>query len=123
MKAALKCAEPFLEEATLKTSLLSLTLILSLTPALIAQGRPATAGQVELRKYESAHQVEPPPEPQQRRINGVQLEQEADELSSLAQSISVDVKSVMRGTLPKGVFEKLKRIEKLSKHLRSELGQ
>ena len=103
--------------------LLSVTLILSITPILSAQGRPATAGQVELRKYESAHQVEPPPQPQQPRINSIQLEYEANELSNLAESIPVDIKSVMRGTLPKDLLERLKKIEKLSKHLRGELGQ
>jgi hypothetical protein len=104
-------------------ALFSLTLILSLTPALIAQGRPATAGQVELRKYESTHQPEPPPAPQQPPINNAQLVHDANELSSLAQSIPPDVKSVTRGTLPKDLLERLKKIEKLSRHLRSELGQ
>ena len=107
----------------MKTSLMSLALILSTTLPLTAQGRPATAGQIELRKYESAQQVERLPEPLKREVNRAQLEHEANELSNLAQSIPVDVKSVMRGTLPKDFLEKLKRIEKLSKHLRSELSQ
>jgi len=106
----------------MKTSL-SLALILFITLPLVAQGRPATAGQVELRKYESAHPVEVRPEPQRPRVSRVQLDQEADELSGLAQSIPTDVKSVTQGTLPKDLLEKLKRIEKLSKHLRGQLVQ
>jgi hypothetical protein len=105
-----------------KTSpLLFLTFILFLTVTLAGQGRPATAGQLELRKYESAHPLEAPPEPQPLRVNRVQLEHEADELSNLAQSIPIDVKSVGQGTLPKDLLEKLKRIEKLSKQLRGQL--
>ena len=76
-----------------------------ISPGLVAQGRPATAGQLELRKYESTHQVEPPPEPRQRSINNAQLEHDANELSILAQSIPTDVKSVTRGTLPKDLLK------------------
>ena len=104
----------------MKTSILALVSILFISSAL-PQGRPASAGQIELRKYESAHHVELPQSPQ-RRIDTAQLQREAEELSSLAQSIPPDIGSVAKGALPKDVLEKLKRIEKLSKHLRSELG-
>jgi predicted outer membrane protein len=104
-----------------KTSFLIVVLLLSLSLA-NAQGRAATAGQIALRKYESSHQVEAPPQPQRRSTN-VQLQHDADELSSLAQSIPAGLKLVTQGTLPKDLLERLKKIEKLSKHLRSELGQ
>jgi hypothetical protein len=39
----------------------------------------------------------------------------------IAQTIPPDITSVQHGMLPKNILEKLKRIEKLSKHLRSEL--
>jgi hypothetical protein len=103
------------------TSFLIVVLLLSVSLA-NAQGRAATAGQIELRKYESSHQVEAPPQPQRRSINNVQLQHDADELSSLAQSIPAGLKLVTQGTLPKDLLERLKKIEKLSKHLRSELG-
>lgn len=57
----------------------------------------------------------------QRRIDVVKLQQEADDLARTAQSIPTDVAGVRQGTLPKDTIEKLKRIEKLSKRLRSEL--
>jgi hypothetical protein len=56
-----------------------------------------------------------------RHIDLVALQQEADDLARTAQTIPSDVASVRRGTLPKDVIQKLKQIEKLSKHLRSEL--
>jgi len=57
----------------------------------------------------------------QHRIDLVKLQQEADDLARTAQSVPTDVASVRQGTLPKDIIEKLKRIEKLSKRLRSEL--
>lgn len=103
-----------------KNPSLCFLLILSFAPAASPQGRPASAGQQELRKYESTHGMEAP-EPQRRQVDSIQLQREADELSTLAQSIPIDIKSVRKGALPKDVLEKLKRIEKLSKHLRGEL--
>ena len=49
------------------------------------------------------------------------LQRDAQELAELSASIPADVKRVNRGLLPKDLVEKLKRVEKLSKHLRSEL--
>jgi predicted PurR-regulated permease PerM len=49
------------------------------------------------------------------------FQRDADQLATLAQSIPTDLNSVSRGMLPKDVIQKLKQIEKLAKHLRSEL--
>lgn len=57
----------------------------------------------------------------QRPIDLVKLQQEADDLARTAQTIPTDMAGVRQGTLPKDIIEKLKRIEKLSKRLRSEL--
>ena len=54
-------------------------------------------------------------------VDLVKLQQEADELARTAQTVPRDVAGVRQGTMPKDIVEKLKRIEKLSKHLRSEL--
>jgi hypothetical protein len=63
-----------------------------------------------------------PNEPKlQRRIDLVKLQQEADDLARTAQTIPTDMAGVRQGTLPKDIIDKLKRIEKLSKRLRSEL--
>ena len=55
------------------------------------------------------------------RMNLAQVREEAAELARTAQSIPNDVESVRKGMLPKDTITKLKQIEKLSKHLRSEL--
>lgn len=56
------------------------------------------------------------------RVDSVQLQREARELLELTQSLQPDIENVNHGLLPKDTIEKLKRIEKLSKRLRSELG-
>jgi hypothetical protein len=62
-----------------------------------------------------------PPAARRVRIDPVQLEREARELLELSQSLQLDIDRVNHGLLPKDTLQKLKRIEKLSKHLRSEL--
>jgi len=56
-----------------------------------------------------------------KRIDLLQLQKEADDLARTAETIPSDVASVRKGMLPKDVVQKLKQIEKLSKHLRSQL--
>jgi len=55
------------------------------------------------------------------RADLAQAQNEADNLARTAATIPADVASLRKGMLPKDVIEKLKQIEKLSKHLRSEL--
>ena len=55
------------------------------------------------------------------RIDRLQIQTEAREISELAQTVPLDIDHVNRGMLPKDVIEKLKRIEKLAKHLRAEI--
>ena len=59
----------------------------------------------------------------QRRIDQKELQREADDLARTAQTIPADLASVRKGTLPKDFIQKLKQIEKLSKHLRSQISQ
>jgi hypothetical protein len=54
-------------------------------------------------------------------LDMARLQKDAQELADLSASIRTDVERVNRGLLTKDVVEKLKRVEKLSKHLRSEL--
>jgi len=63
----------------------------------------------------------PSPAAPSRHIDLTQLQRDADDLARTAQTIPTDVASVRKGMLPKDVIAKLKQIEKLSKHLRSEL--
>ncbi|MFZ0731255.1 MAG: hypothetical protein WAM79_02910 [Candidatus Sulfotelmatobacter sp.] len=55
------------------------------------------------------------------RVDPVVLRKEADQLAALAGTIPPDVQNINKGLLSKDLIQKLKQIEKLSKHLRSEL--
>jgi hypothetical protein len=55
------------------------------------------------------------------RLDLAELRREARELLELSQSLQGDVESLNRGLFPKDITDKLKRIEKLSKHLRGEI--
>ncbi|HZQ70850.1 MAG TPA: hypothetical protein VFA68_20150 [Terriglobales bacterium] len=83
-----------------------------------------------------AHRSYPsPPEPAQktattsapattqtrRAADPLQLQREAREMLELSQSVQLEIDSLTRGLLPKDLSDKLKRIEKLSKHLRSQV--
>ncbi len=58
-----------------------------------------------------------------RTLDLAKLRRDADELAALAQSVPSAVDQTTKGVLPKDLNDKLKRIEKLAKGLRSQIGQ
>ena len=62
-----------------------------------------------------------PIDPTKTKLDPVQLQREARELLELSQSLQPDIESVNRGVLHKDTLDKLKRIQKVAKHLRGEL--
>jgi hypothetical protein len=54
-------------------------------------------------------------------VDMVRLQKDAQELADLAASIRTDIELANQGLLSKDAVEKLKRVEKLAKRLRSEL--
>jgi hypothetical protein len=78
-----------------------------------------SAGKQEVEKHQLV--LEPPAPLQTQRLDPVKLREEADELAKLAQLVPQDMGQVARGKLPKDAIDRLRRIEKISKHLRSEL--
>jgi hypothetical protein len=55
------------------------------------------------------------------KVDPAQLQREGRELLELSQSLQGDIESVNQGLHPKDTLEKLKRIQKLAKHLRGEI--
>jgi hypothetical protein len=51
------------------------------------------------------------------------MEREAKEMTALAATIPNDIEQLKKGLLPRDAFDRLKRIEKLSKLLRSQMRQ
>lgn len=66
----------------------------------------------------NAQEVSPP---MHRQVDKAQVKRDAEELARLAQSIPAGIDQAERGILPKDLSENLKRIQKLSKRLRSQL--
>jgi hypothetical protein len=61
--------------------------------------------------------------PPKVKLDPIQLKREGLELQELSESLQLDIESVNQGKLPKDMGEKLKRIQKLAKHLRGEITQ
>jgi hypothetical protein len=51
----------------------------------------------------------------------LELQREAKQVLELSKSIQSDFEAITRGVLPKDTIEKLKKVEKLSKHLRNQI--
>ncbi len=105
----------------MKILALCLLVLLVLAAVAFAQGKQIPPGIRQADK--AAEQFEksiPPPQVSAHR-NPRQLQQDADELARLAESIPSDIEQVGRGIVHKDLNERLKKIEKLSKRLRSEL--
>jgi hypothetical protein len=105
----------------LKSSAIGLLLALFLCLPVSPQSRPPGFP----KPPEPADKTSPDEAAAPRRTptDPVQLHREAKELLELSQSLQMDIEQVNHGLLPKDTLEKLKRIEKLSKHLRGELTQ
>jgi hypothetical protein len=54
-------------------------------------------------------------------LDPLELRREANQVLELSKSIQSDFEAVTPGVLPKATIEKLKKIEKLSKHLRNQI--
>jgi hypothetical protein len=103
-----------------KKYFLSLSLLFLCCVILDGQEKPVPPGRQELKDYRAKH-ADVPPQVSAPRLDPAKLQKEAAELADLARSIPPDIGSVSKGVLPKDLADKLKRIEKISKHLRGEI--
>jgi hypothetical protein len=92
-------------------------------PAVFAQ-QPVQRGVDQAERAEAQNQKNiPPPLNQRTTVDLAKLKQNADELAALAQTVPPEVDQTTKGVLPKDLSDKLKRIEKLAKQLRSQISQ
>jgi hypothetical protein len=119
--AGVECRRPpFQPEDDVKKRFLPLFLLFLGCAVAQGQGKPVPPGRQELKNYQAAH-PDVPPQIEAPRFDPAKLQTEAAELSDLARSIPEDIEAVTKGVLPKDTLEKLKRIEKITKHLRGEI--
>jgi hypothetical protein len=107
-----------------KSFLTSIFLAACLTPSspeeFTQRGRPIPPGIREAEK-QSNKPLDPPLAPGSVVPDPLQLKHEAEELAQLSAGIPPRVDLVVQGRLPKDLSDQLKHIEKLAKHLRSEI--
>jgi hypothetical protein len=103
--------------------LLTVAVRLPSPPAMLQAGQPVPPGRTAANNAtRQAEQKVEPPAPIRQTISAAELQKQADELLSLAQQVHADTQRAAQGMLDKDLKERLKRIEKLSKKLRDELG-
>lgn len=108
-------------EVHLSAARLVLLVSLLTVPALPQQSNMQAPG----RSWSLAPAIRPEP-PRQSDLRAVRLEtihQHAQELSALSSSVQSDLQQLQKGMLSKNLAENLKKMEKLSKKLRQEMGQ
>jgi hypothetical protein len=76
-------------------------------------------GEQQIEK--GSQSVEKPMELRNKKFDVAQVKQEADELRKLADVLPDQIQQVSNNQLPKDLSDNLKRIERLAKHLRSEV--
>lgn len=86
------------------------------------QGRPIPPGVREADKQTNAP-IEPPAKFKRVPPDPASLKQEAEELAKLSAEVPSQMDQVSQGKIPKDLGDQLKRIEKLAKHLRSEISR
>jgi hypothetical protein len=100
-----------------------MAMVLCAIPATVGkQGRPVPPG-VRQADQQPSKPLEAPVEAKPKALDPAKLKQEAEELAQLSAGVPSDVGLVTHGQLPKDLADKLKRIEKLAKHLRSEISE
>jgi hypothetical protein len=82
---------------------------------------PPGVRQADQTEAQTQKDIPPPSITPTLHLDLAKLRQDADELARIAQTIPTDVASLQKGLLPKDMDGKLKRIEKLSKQLRSQI--
>jgi hypothetical protein len=106
---------------TLVTLLIAVTVFPRTFPT---QGvKPIPPGIREADKQPGPADIPPRKQPKNSPTDPVLMQEQARELSALAQTIPTAIAQFNSGALPKDMSEKLKRIEKLSKTLRGEMAR
>jgi len=75
------------------------------------------------RPQEISAQKHLSPEEIRDRLCNAQLQKDSDELAQLCSSVGSDMEGLKKGLVPKDMLDRLKRMEKLSRHLREQLGR
>ena len=97
--------------------------LLTLSSLALAQaGRPVPPGVRQADKAEDTFEKNTiPPLYQRSPVDLAKIKRDAQELATLAQSVPSDIDQTTKGILPRDLEQRLKKIEKLAKELRSQV--
>ena len=85
------------------------------------ESHPALPGLGQGEQKINNQVTDPPRQPKARPVDAIKLRSEAAELRDLADALTPAIDQVSKGMMPKDLSDNLKRIEKLAKHLRSDV--
>lgn len=102
------------------TPLRVLVVLLLLGICIGQSSRPVPAGMRHAQELEAQNENEAP-SPARHSVDRVALQNQANQLADLAASMPQAVQSANKGLLEKDLVQRLKRIEKLAKQLRTQL--
>jgi hypothetical protein len=88
----------------------------------LQSAQPIPAGRTAANNATRQAEKVEPPTAVARGASAADLQKQSDELLSLAQQVHTDTQRASHGVVDKDLKDRLKRIEKLSKKLRDELG-
>ena len=97
------------------------TLMLLILPVSATLGQRAKPPGIVTADQQSNQGIEAPIAAPKQKLNVEQVKQEADELKKLADGVPAQIEMVTKNQYPKDLTDNLKRIERLAKHLRSEV--
>ena len=98
------------------------TLLALSTLGLSQGGRPVPPGVRQADKAEDTFEKNTvPPLYQRSPADLAKIKRDAQELATLAQSVPPDIDQTAKGILPRDLEQRLKKIEKLAKELRSQI--
>jgi hypothetical protein len=106
---------------TVKTTGLTLFVVLLATIGTTQNTKPDPPIMQHTHELEDLNVRVSPPPPIRRSVNPGALQNQAHQLADLAASMPQSVENANKGLLEKDLIERLKRIEKLAKQLRSQL--
>jgi hypothetical protein len=89
-------------------------LLLSAMPLRSQNVNPMHPEEIQVQKHQS-------PEDLRARVASVQFQKDVKELADLCASVSKEMDGLKEGLVAQDLVEKLKRVEKLSKHVREQL--
>jgi len=97
-------------------SLFLVTVVLLVFPTMSQNVNPAHPAEIGVQKHVS-------PDEMRERAANAQLQKDAKELNALCTAVSGDMDGIQHGDMSKDLLDRLKRMEKLSKHMREQLSR